>query len=212
MKINNEKLGKYIRIISNILGVVRISKYPFFIEISPKSFDLKGKDYHEIKKIIKPGDILIRKHDNYLSNYLIPGEFSHAGIYLGDKIESGEGYGEAVIHASASHEKVEIETLAQWLRTDKVEVLRVPNNVAQKDIDLAIETAIKTIGLPYDFCFQFSEYEKFSCSELVYYSFSHIKEIIGFYQRETKYLGLFDQKIFTPDHIKESNLSSIYFK
>jgi hypothetical protein len=85
---------------------------------------------------VRPGDVLVRGYDAYLDGKLIPGLFSHAGIYLGrttdadrcaapaahrERLTLGE---QTVIHAIA--EGVLTEDVLDFCRCDRLVVLRFP--------------------------------------------------------------------------------------
>ena len=83
---------KYWSLFLKILGDIKIFKYPLWIQYSPDEYDYKvhGEQLRVLIAQLKPGDVVLRKYSCYLDNYLIPGEFSHSGIYVG---------GNKIIHA-----------------------------------------------------------------------------------------------------------------
>lgn len=65
---------------------------------------------------VRPGDILLRRYDNYLDGYFIPGRFSHSGVYIGDGL---------IVHAMSSGvQKIDI---IDFLRCDGFAILRTYN-------------------------------------------------------------------------------------
>ncbi len=62
---------------------IKVFKYPLFITYNPTTFKLKSDSYYAVRKLVKPGDILLRGYDSYLDGYCIPGLYSHAAIYVG---------------------------------------------------------------------------------------------------------------------------------
>ena len=106
-----------------ILGNIKIYKFPFFFIYDATSFKVKGTDTIDIMSVIKRGDLILRKYNNYLDGYFIPGEYSHTGVYIGDN---------TVIHAIA--EGVTKINIVDFTRCDKCVVLR-----PSAGVDSAIE-------------------------------------------------------------------------
>ena len=118
-------------------GDMRFYKIPPIVVYAPTTFDVKGKHTREIINLIQPGDIILRKYNNYLDGCFIPGEYSHTGIYVGDN---------NMIHSIA--EGVCEQDIIDYLRCDRCIVLR-PN----KGQELAIQRVKEWLKTPYDFDF-----------------------------------------------------------
>jgi hypothetical protein len=131
--------------------------HPFWFVINSTTFSLKGKHYRIIEKLIKPGDILLRRFEGYLDKFLIPGWYNHAGIYVGTL--NDQNY--QVIHAIS--DGVIVEDLIDFARTDHMVILRAPDNLREE----AISRAKEVVGSEYDFAFDFGNKLRFSCTELV---------------------------------------------
>lgn len=151
-------LYRFQKKIFTFLGDIKVFgwKHPLWFEINAHGYELKGEHYRVIHDLMKPGDILIRRFEGYLSSYMIPGFWNHAGIYIGDDGEKVE----QVVHAVS--EGVIQEDLLNFMRTDHMLVLR-----ASAGIKGAIEKAKSIVGRPYDFGFDFKDTNRFSCTELV---------------------------------------------
>jgi len=116
------------------LGDIKVFPYPMFILYDPGSYRIKGDEMREVMQAVQPGDILVRGYVNYLDGYLIPGFFSHAGLYLGRVDDDAKRFvkpqgmhlfrtGEQmVIHAMA--EGVFMEDILNFCRCDYMMVLR----------------------------------------------------------------------------------------
>lgn len=130
-------------------GDIKVYPYPMFIVYCPDSFQVKGADTREAMRLIRPGDLILRKYRHYLDGYFIPGKFSHTGVYVG---------GGKVIHAVA--EGVSETDLIDFLRCDSFAILR-PKSGTQE----AIEKLHDFLGKPYDFNFR-SGNEAYYCHEL----------------------------------------------
>jgi hypothetical protein len=132
----------YERIVT-VLGDILVYRWPMFLLYNPSGYRVKGEDVRELIDRIRPGDILVRGYDNYLDGRIIPGYFSHVGLYLGDvtqadadavarvsqgllpggkpRVKTGK---DMVIHALA--EGVLTEDVINFCRCDYMAVLRLP--------------------------------------------------------------------------------------
>ncbi len=142
-------------------------KHPFWFTINGTGYLLKGEHYRKISHFIKPGDILIRRFEGYIDKWFIPGYWNHAGIYVGDI----DGKPEQVVHAVS--EGVMQEDVLNFMRTDHMCILR-PKTEENGTSQEAIEKAVKVVGSPYDFGFDFKDSNRFSCTELVAYCYPGI--------------------------------------
>lgn len=132
-----------------MFGDIKVYPYPMFIVYCPDSFRVKGTETREAMRLIRPGDLILRKYRHYLDGYFIPGRYSHTGVYAG---------GGKVIHAVA--EGVSEIDLIDFLRCDAFAVLR-PKSGTQE----AVARLQKFLGKPYDFNFK-SGNESYYCHEL----------------------------------------------
>lgn len=113
----------------------KYSKYPMFLQYVDCTHRVTGADYYKVRELLKPGDIILRGHDNYLSKFLVPGEYSHSGIYKGNDV---------VIHSTVEN-GVHESNLVDFMRCDRFMALRP--SLCQ---NLIIENAQKYIGKKYD--------------------------------------------------------------
>lgn len=161
-----------------VFGDLKIYKFPFFLLYDPGSYLIKGDETREIMNTLKPGDIVVRGYKNYLDGYFIPGFFSHVGLYLGavpneDNIRllpstQEQFYAEGeqiVVHAMA--EGVFMEDLLNFCRCDYLLILR-SSLITQDNVNEIYNRALLRLGTPYDFRFDFSQYNNMSCTEFVY--------------------------------------------
>ena len=63
---------------------------------------IKAKDYHTIRDLISPGMFLLSVTKGEISNVLIPGFWSHGGMYVGE---------DKVVEATCSHGVIESDIL-----------------------------------------------------------------------------------------------------
>ncbi len=126
------------------------------------SYGVKGPDAREILNVIKPGDVLLRRYDNYLGTFFIKGHYSHSAMYLGDDI---------VIHMLGKG--VSKGDILTFLRCDSVCVLRHPHK--EKIIE-AIKKAedVWNKKIQYDFDFDLKDNGRMFCTEFIDYCFGGI--------------------------------------
>lgn len=135
-----------------IIGDIKVFKTPCWINYNPEEFDynVRGEDICKIQEVIQPGDIILRSYENYLDSYLIPGKYSHSGVYIGDG---------KIIHAVA--EGVKEIHLIDFCQADGILVLR-----HNADKEKQINRCKKWIGKEYDFKFNSTDSTAFYCHEL----------------------------------------------
>lgn len=143
-----------------IAGVADIRFYNLGLILWGDShYRIKGADQREILSILRKGDILLRRYNNYLGSVAIPGYWSHAALYAGE---------DKVIHMLGKG--ITEEDILTFMRCDDVAILRCYNtertwqavNRAQIQLKKAIE---------YDYDFKTDQPDKFYCTELVDYVF-----------------------------------------
>lgn len=177
-----------------ILGDIKVFKYPMWLQYSPDEYDYKihGEQLRTLISKLEPGDVVLRKYTCYLDNYIIPGEFSHSGIYIGDN---------KIIHAIA--EGVQEIDVLDFFQCDNAAILRPDKG--QED---AIETAKKLLGREYDFKFNTNDDSALYCHELTARCFKNNIEIDPVYAaiggKEFKFLG--------EKYIADCFLSNPHFK
>jgi hypothetical protein len=132
---------------------IKFSKWPFFISYRPSHFAITGHHTREVMKSIKPGDILVRVVNGYLSNRFMPGTFTSVGFYLGvvtdqhlkqlGKVEHPTDFNtgqQMVIHAHG--DKVVLEDLIDFCRCDGLTVMRFPaqlKSLEQREIPAILQ-------------------------------------------------------------------------
>ena len=186
------KLLKLIKRISlNILGDIKVFRFPFFLIYDPGSYEVKGYHTRQAMEVLEPGDIVLRKFINYLDGYFIPGEYSHTGLYVGNNI---------VIHAIA--EGVSSIDIIDFLRCDKFIILRAKDEEARKRaVERAKRWWIK--NREYDFDFK-SNNGKLYCHELGVEAYKELK----LEKKTTKILGI----TLSPRYLAESFTTSDKFE
>lgn len=236
-------------------GDLKLFWRPPVIVYDPGSYRVKGRDTREAMEKVQPGDVLVRGYVHYLDGYIIPGFFSHVGMYLGkvqesdrasctELVRSRERWSgktrrkprtpdeqfatgdEMVIHALA--EGVLVEDFLDFCRCDYMAILRLPEvlqaagfarpveglSPAEAQIQARLlsgqpvpradavavmrEVALSKVGYPYDAGFDFTDFTRFSCTELVYYATRCLSSIIDVAPRKRRVL-LMQRTCIEPD-------------
>ena len=161
-------LKKIKKWILTIFGDIKLYKWPMFIIYCPTSYLVKGYHTREAMKKLRPGDVVQRKYIHYADGLVIPGRYSHSGVYVG----RGK-----VIHAIAEG-VCEIDII-DFMRCDGFRILRPVSGQKQ-----AVERARSYLGRPYDFSFKTDE-DRIYCHELA----AHCYEELNTPLRQPKLFG-----------------------
>ncbi|NJO16027.1 MAG: hypothetical protein HC877_09820 [Thioploca sp.] len=137
MRTNHTNFSQWLLKFSNATQVV---KRPFFIIYHPHRLAIKGTHTREIMELIKPGDILVRSDNHYLSSLFMRGTFTQVGFYLGEvnetqlkqlaKIDNPTQFKfgkQMVIHASG--DQIYLDDLIDFCRCDGLAVMRFPRQL-----------------------------------------------------------------------------------
>ena len=177
-------IEKIVKSSLSVFSDIKYYKYPFFLLYDPGSYKIKSKDIKKISEIIKPGDIILRKYNNYLDGLFIPGKYSHAAICIGF---------DEIVHSTKRG--VNVEDVMTFCRCDAICILR-PKNITEESKNNAISYVKSKIGKEYDFFFNAENEETFYCSELIYWAY---KDIINFEIRNIKKMfGLLKAETILP--------------
>ena len=117
------------------------------------AYEIKGSDMRFILNNIKPGDLLLRKYKYFIGSMIVPGYFSHIGVYVGS---------DRVVHMS--FDGITSEDILTFMRCDSMCLLRP----AVLDINKAINKANDYLmqEIPYDFNFG-STLDRMYCTEFI---------------------------------------------
>lgn len=145
------------------------------------------KELDELRKKLRPGDILIERQNWYLSRAFMPGYWAHAAMYVGttkDLVRMGldkdprlqKFWADFAQRDASGHEHVIIEAVPRGVRmttlehclgvADSAAVLRP--RIPSEHLPEVIAQAFIQLGKPYDFEFDFFTSDKLVCTELVY--------------------------------------------
>lgn len=149
-----------------------------------------GRELQEqLLEILQPGDVIVTRHDDALSNLFLPGYWPHAALFIGQPDGMGEleaaqrsgeladGRGRAMgpLFAESKKDGVRVRPAAETLAVDELLVLR--SNLAEEEREIAIAKALEHTGKGYDFLFDFRSSERLVCTELIYRSYHGIGPI-----------------------------------
>jgi len=145
----------------DIIGDIKLFKYPMFIAYDPSKLGMDGSRIQEATEILQPGDIVLRGYDFYLDSHFIDGDYSHGSICTGKN---------EITHAVSP--KVCTIHPIDFMECDRICILRPKDKSLAKD---AVDKANGFIGTPYDFGFDTGDSEEVYCFELVSRCYDKIK-------------------------------------
>ena len=137
-----------------------------------------------LSRMLRPGDVLVTRHEHALTNLFLPGFWPHVALYVGseaDRESLGVSFdADRLRHAQdpartleAKKDGVRFRPLAETLAVDAVAVIRPTLDDA--DIAEAISRAATHEGKLYNFDFDFFNDEKLVCTEVVYRAYDGIR-------------------------------------
>lgn len=135
-----------VKLVLKWLGTITLSSYPPFVYINHEPYKVTARHIRACEKLIKPGDILLRRYDGSILSWFIPGRFSHSAIYIGDC---------TVIHALG--DGVQKQDIIDFLRCDGYAVLRCNKTDAEELANEACKIAVSYLGYDYDYDFDICE-------------------------------------------------------
>jgi cell wall-associated NlpC family hydrolase len=133
--------------------LIRFSKYLTWR--FGRKFRCSEIDMETIRKMLKPGMILLSRREFQISNYFIDGYWTHTAMFM----PSGK-----IIQATTDGVIIE-ELLEFFQKTDDFVILK-PRFCGVQEMEKACNHASETIGKPYSFDFNNSD-DSLYCSELV---------------------------------------------
>jgi len=149
------------KFIIDSIGNIRLYNFGVVL-FGDSNYKLKGNNIRDILNIIEPGDVLLNRHDHYVSGFFIKGAFSHAGLYVGNN---------NVIHVVG--DGIKIEDILTFTRADAFAIVRctdkslIPNAIEEAYVQLYKD-------VQYDYDFDKTSPDEFYCSEFTDYCFGYL--------------------------------------
>lgn len=143
----------------------------------PNTKQVTAEIRRQLSAILQPGDVLVTRHRYALTNYLLPGTWPHAALYIGTPEQRTE-FGIEVDPAVAerwTQKKCTLEALrdgalfrplSDTLGVDYFVLLRP--QLDRRGIAEAIARIVKHEGKGYNFDFDFFSSDKLVCTEVIY--------------------------------------------
>lgn len=135
-----------------------------------------------LESFLQPGDVLVTRHDDALSNLFLPGFWPHAAFYIGSneqraKLGTSSDYAieETVRFLEAKKDGVKLRPSEDTLQVDAFVVLRPI--LSSEERAKAVSRCLTHAGKHYDFVFDFSTSDRLACTELVYRSYHGVGSI-----------------------------------
>jgi hypothetical protein len=132
-----------------------------------------------LEGFLKPGDVLVTRHDDALSNLFLPGFWPHAAFYIGSNaqraaigVSSALSAADSVRFLESKRDGVRLRPADDTLQVDAFVVLRPTFEDSQ--IAEAIQRGLTHVGKLYDFIFDFTASDRLACTELVYRSYHSV--------------------------------------
>ena len=137
----------------------------------------------QVAPLLKPGDIVVTRHDGALSNFILPGFWPHSALYIGSEeeraqlgvqmdVDRGLRSSDPVRVLEALKDGVRFRVLDSTLNVDAFTVIR-PKLTAQQ-IAEGISRAITHEGKDYDFVFDCRRADRLVCTELIYRAYHSV--------------------------------------
>jgi hypothetical protein len=133
-----------------------------------------------LEKLLRPGDVLVTRHDHAFTNLFLPGYWPHAALYIGseedrrrmqielDSEREARWTGDRRV-LEALKDGVLFRPLEVTLAVDAVAVIRP--QLDETDLATAIARAAEHEGKLYDFDFDFFRSDRLVCTEVIYRAF-----------------------------------------
>lgn len=176
-------------------GNIRLSKYIPWIYYDTSDPKVTGETIMKLIDILEPGDIVLRGWDSYLDSMFIRGDYSHAGIYIGNNM---------IVHAVSP--TVCKTSIIDFSLCDRVCVIR-PNKYNKTAVKIAKQFVKDKI--PYDFDFCINDSNALFCFELAVRSYPKIK-FQSF--KISKFFGLIKKNVYFADSFRLSKDAKLVFE
>jgi hypothetical protein len=134
----------------------------------------------ELGDILRPGDAIVTRHDDAMSNLFLPGYWIHSSLHIGTEEDRRRlrvkidpmrqmKWTDPIRVLEARKDGVRLRALHDTLSVDAVAVIRP--RLAESFVAEALSRALTHEGKMYDFEFDFFRSDRLVCSEVVYRGF-----------------------------------------
>ena len=190
-----------------LVGKVELHWCPLPFLKKARGFDISGAEQRAVMNLLRPGDVLLGRFTHHLTAVLIPGDWDHAAIYVGDGL---------VVHITG--EGVSTQDVLEFMERDGVAVLRFkevtvfgPGPTVIGSL-LDYSKGMLNKGIEYDYLCNFLNSTRLGCSELVQrgfvYAFGNAKEKAAIdLKNKPTWIG---SPAYTPDDLFNSGLTVVH--
>lgn len=166
---------------------IRACLNPLAFELYSRDNHLTKKDYLDIVSRLKPGDVVLTKpKKGLLGSLFISGEYTHAGIYVGESFD--EKYRHGFVHAI--HPSATVEEF-HTIITNYTGIKVYRSALSEQDLDLVCKRAKNTVNrhssYDYDFLSDITSDKdadpdlNMYCSELIAFAYRpFVSDELGF--------------------------------
>ena len=134
----------------------------------------------QAQAILKPGDVMVTRHDFVASNLFLPGYWPHTALYIGtaqQRDELGVALDESIANKwsgeinvlEAKKDGVLFRPLAETLAVDEFVILRP--QLSDESLATALSRVCQHEGKGYNFDFDFFRSDQLVCTEVIYRAF-----------------------------------------
>lgn len=131
----------------------------------------------KLAEMLQPGDVLVTRHHDAMSNLFLPGYWPHAALHIGSAerraalgvdvdAERAVRWSGTIDMLEAKKDGVLFRPLEETLKVDSVAVIRPQLDPAE--IARCLSRVVTHEGKLYDFVFDFSRSDRLVCTEVVY--------------------------------------------
>jgi len=139
-----------------------------------------GPELHAALSVhLLPGDVIVTRHDDAVSNLFLPGFWPHAVLYLGSAEERSALGVESPAHGTgpvrfleSKKDGVRFRPMEETLAVDACVVIRPP--LEGEALASALRRAMSHEGKLYDFLFDFRSADRLACTGVIYRGFDGI--------------------------------------
>jgi len=139
-----------------------------------------------LAELLRPGDVIVSRHDRALSNLFLPGYWPHAALHLGPALTrramsidmpapTAGRWVDPLRVLEARKDGVLLRTLDDTLAVDAFAVIRPV--LGEREIAAALTNALRHEGKLYNFDFDFFADDRLVCTEVVYRAYEGIGPI-----------------------------------